>query len=96
LLSTDKPLYQPDQTLHMRALVLDDQRHAWAKHPLRFVVHDPDEAVIFSTDAETSRFGIASAEWTIPSSQKLGSYRVSADISGAPTAESCRATNSKF
>src|SRR5437763_862796 len=25
LLSTDKPLYQPDQTLHMRALVLDDQ-----------------------------------------------------------------------
>src|SRR6266478_2153002 len=82
LLSTDKPLYQPDQTLHMRALVLDDQRHAWAKHPLRFVVHDPDEAVIFSTDAETSRFGIASADWTIPSSQKLGSYRVSADISG--------------
>jgi hypothetical protein len=82
LLSTDKPLYQPDQTLHMRALVLDDQRHAWAKHPLRFVVHDPDEAVIFSTDAETSRFGIASADWTIPSSQKLGSYRVSADITG--------------
>jgi hypothetical protein len=29
LLSTDKPLYQPDQTLHMRALVLDDQRRAW-------------------------------------------------------------------
>ena len=82
LLSTDKPLYQPDQTLHMRALVLDDQRHAWAKHPLRFVVHDPDEAVIFSTDAETSRFGIASADWTIPSSQKLGSYHVSADITG--------------
>src|SRR6266478_5656239 len=82
LLSTDKPLYQPDQTLHMRAIVLDDQRHAWAKHPLRFVVHDPDEAVIFSTDAETSRFGIASADWTIPSSQKLGSYRVSTDITG--------------
>jgi hypothetical protein len=82
LLSTDKPLYQPDQTLHMRALVLDDQRRAWAKHPLRFVVRDPDEAVIFSTDAETSRFGIVSADWTIPPSQKLGSYRVSADITG--------------
>jgi hypothetical protein len=84
LLSTDKPLYQPDQTLHMRALILDDQHRAWAKRPLRFVIHDPDEAVIFSTDAETSRFGIASADWTIPSSQKLGSYRVSADISGDP------------
>src|SRR6266849_1548360 len=82
LLSTDKPLYQPEQTLHMRALVLDDQRRAWAKHPLRFTVHDPDDTVVFSTDAETSRFGIASTDWTIPSSQKLGSYRVSADISG--------------
>jgi len=82
LLSTDKPLYQPDQTLHMRVLVLDDQRRAWAKRPLRFVVHDPDDTVIFSTDAETSRFGIASADWTIPSSQKLGSYRVFTDISG--------------
>jgi len=78
----------------MRALVLDDQRHAWAKHPLRFVVHDPDEAVLFSTDAETSHFGIASADWTIPSSQKLGSYRVSADITETPTAGSCKETNS--
>ena len=82
LLSTDKPLYQPDQVLHMRALVLDDQRHAWAKRPVRFVLYDADDTVTFSTDAETSRFGIASADWTIPSSQKLGSYRVSADISG--------------
>jgi hypothetical protein len=82
LLSTDKPLYQPDQVLHMRALVLDDQRHAWPKRPVRFVVYDAAAAVTFSTDAETSRFGIASADWTIPSSQKLGSYRVSADISG--------------
>src|SRR5260370_13172609 len=81
LLSTDKPLYQPEQTLHMRALVLDDQRRAWAKHPLRFTVHDPDDTVVFSTDSETSRFGIASTDWTIPSSQKLGSYRVSANIS---------------
>jgi len=82
LLSTDKPLYQPEQTLHMRALVLDDERRAWAKRTLRFTVHDPDDTVIFSTDAETSRFGIASADWTIPGSQKLGSYRVAADISG--------------
>jgi uncharacterized protein YfaS (alpha-2-macroglobulin family) len=82
LLSTDKPLYQPEQTLHMRALVLDDERRAWAKRPLRFTVRDPDDTVIFSTDAETSRFGIASADWIIPSSQKLGSYRVAADISG--------------
>ena len=82
LLSTDKPLYQPDQTLHMRALVLDDQRHAWGKQPVRFAVHGPDATVVFSADAQTSRFGIASVDWGIPSSQKLGNYRVSADIAG--------------
>lgn len=84
LLSADKPLYQPDQTLHVRALILDDRRHAWAKQPVRFTVHDPDDTVVFSSDAETSRFGIASADWGIPSSQKLGNYRVSADIAGDP------------
>lgn len=82
LLSTDKPLYQPEQTLHMRALILDDRRRAWAKQPVRFSVEDPDNAVVFSADGQTSRFGIASVDWTIPSSQKLGNYRVSAEISG--------------
>ncbi len=82
LLSTDKPLYQPDQTLHMRALVLDDQRRAWGKQPVRFTVHDPDDTVVFSADRQTSGFGIASVDWNIPSSQKLGNYRVSVEISG--------------
>jgi hypothetical protein len=84
LFCTDKPLYQPEQTLHMRALLLDDQRRAWAKQGLRFVVRDPDDTIVFSTDAESSRFGIASADWTIPSSQKMGNYRVTAELSGDP------------
>jgi hypothetical protein len=82
LLSTDKPLYQPDQTIHVRALVLDDQRHAWGKQPVRFTVSDPDDTIVFSADSQTSRFGISSVDWAIPSSQKLGNYRVSADITG--------------
>ena len=82
LLSTDKPLYQPEQILHMRALVLNDQHQAWPKCGMRFVVRDPDETIVYSGDAESSRFGIASAEWTIPASQKLGNYRVSAEIAG--------------
>src|SRR5215469_1028161 len=84
LLSTDKPLYQPDQTLHVRVLVLDDRRKAWAQQPVRFTIHDPDDTAVFSADAQSSRFGIASADWSIPSSQKLGNYRVSADIAGDP------------
>src|SRR5262249_7941835 len=81
VLSTDKPLYQPDQALHMRALLIDDQRHAWSKQPMRFEVRDLDDTVVFSSDATTSRFGVASADWTIPSSQKLGFYRISVNAS---------------
>ena len=81
LLSTDKPLYQPEQTLHMRALLIDDQRRAWSKQSLRFQVRDPDDTVVFSADANSSRFGIASADWQIPASQKLGFYRVNVENS---------------
>jgi hypothetical protein len=81
LLSTDKPIYQPEQTLHMRVLLLDDQRRAWAKQPVQFVVRDPDDTIIFSSDKESSRFGIADVDWPIPSSQKLGDYRVTVNTS---------------
>jgi hypothetical protein len=40
-LSTDKPLYQLDQTLHIRALLLDDRRRAWSKQPVRFLSASP-------------------------------------------------------
>ena len=82
LLATDKPLYQPDQTLHMRALLLDDRRHAWGQQPVRFTVRDPDDTIVFSADAQTSRFGIAATDWTIPSLQKLGNYRAAAEVAG--------------
>jgi len=82
LLSTDKPLYQTDQVLHMRALLLNDQRRAWAKHAVRFAVRDPDDTIVYSSDTQSSTYGIASAEWSIPATQKLGTYRVSAEITG--------------
>ncbi len=82
LLSTDKPLYQPGQTLHIRALFLNDQRRAWAKLSITFAVKDPDDITVFTSDVDSSRFGIASIDWPIPATQKLGNYRVSAEVSG--------------
>jgi hypothetical protein len=82
LLSTDKPLYQPGQTLHMRAFLLDDQHRAWPKQPLTFVVKDPDSTTVFTSDVDSSRFGIAAVDWSIPATQKLGNYSVSAEVSG--------------
>jgi hypothetical protein len=42
MLNTDKPLYQPGQTLHARVLVFDPNRHAVVNQPLEFRVYDPE------------------------------------------------------
>ncbi|MDT7690623.1 MAG: hypothetical protein QOE46_3382 [Acidobacteriota bacterium] len=74
LLTTDKPLYQPGQTVHMRALVFDQSEHALAAEEVTFKVEDEEESAAFDDTLKTSRFGVASADWRIPESTRLGTY----------------------
>jgi uncharacterized protein YfaS (alpha-2-macroglobulin family) len=74
--STDKPLYQPGQTLHTRVLMLGPSKHAIADHELEFTVTDPEGTVVARSVLKTSRFGIANAEWAIPKSIRLGDYQL--------------------
>jgi uncharacterized protein YfaS (alpha-2-macroglobulin family) len=74
--STDKPLYQPGQTLHTRVLMLGPSKHAIADHELAFTVTDPEGTVVARSILKTSRFGIANAEWAIPESIRLGDYQL--------------------
>lgn len=74
LLTTDKPLYQPGQTVHMRALVFDQSGHALAGETVTFKVNDQEESAAFTMELKTSRFGVASADWRVPESTKLGDY----------------------
>lgn len=76
-ISSDKPLYQPGQTAHMRMIVLDAEKKAIVQTPLTLRVRDEDDTLIFRTDVDTSRFGIASADWPIPENSRLGTYQVS-------------------
>lgn len=77
LISTDKPLYQPGQTVHSRALVMDSSRRAMANRSITLRVTDPEDTVVFNSDLKTSRFGIASGDWTIPNNTRLGDYTLS-------------------
>jgi hypothetical protein len=77
-LSTDKPLYQPGQTLHMRLLAFGDNQKALADQPAKIEVRDPDETLQYVTHVRTSRFGIAAADWQIPENLRLGSYAIRA------------------
>ncbi|MDT5261156.1 MAG: hypothetical protein QOC61_160, partial [Acidobacteriota bacterium] len=74
LLTTDKPLYQPGQTMHMRALVFDQTEHALADEEVSFKIEDEDGTDAFDQTLNTSRFGVASADWRIPDGTRLGTY----------------------
>ncbi|MEW6736853.1 MAG: MG2 domain-containing protein, partial [Acidobacteriota bacterium] len=76
LISTDKPLYQPGQKLHVRTLVLDSSQHVLANEPLSLILRDPEYAVVMRAELKTSRFGIASIDWQIPENIRLGDYNL--------------------
>jgi hypothetical protein len=75
-LGTDKPIYQPGQTLHLRAVVFDPARRAVRGGALTVKITDPEETIIYRAVANTSRFGVASLDWPIPDNVRLGDYRI--------------------
>ncbi|MDX6498173.1 MAG: hypothetical protein QOG23_1433 [Blastocatellia bacterium] len=82
LISTDKPLYQPGQVLHVRALSVTPSKHALANQDIRIRIDDPEQTNIFRTVVKSSRFGITSVDWTIPDNARLGDYRIWVGVDG--------------
>ena len=85
LVTTDKPLYQPGQQIHMRALLFSPSRRALANHDAHIRICDPDELTLFRTVVKTSRFGVANVDWTIPENTRLGNYRIWVGLSDNET-----------
>ena len=86
LLSTDKPLYQPGQTLHLRVLAMDTgSGKAAAARPLTLEVKDPKGTVVFRKEPTTSRFGIASADFQLAELVQHGRYEVVARLGNDET-----------
>ncbi len=76
--STDKPIYQPGQALHMRLMAFDTNKKAIAGEPVTLKLLDPEETLVYRAQLQTSTFGIASADWQIPDNLRLGTYRIQA------------------
>jgi uncharacterized protein YfaS (alpha-2-macroglobulin family) len=84
LLTSEKPLYQPGQTIHVRALALDRADHeAAAKRPLTFEVEDSRGNKVFKTATTTDQFGVASAEFGLADEVNLGTYHLRALMGNA-------------
>src|SRR5258706_5715379 len=76
--STDKPIYQPGQALHTRLMAFDTSKRAIADQTVVLKILDPEETLAYRTELQTSRFGIAAADWQIPEHVRLGTYRIEA------------------
>ncbi|PYV23936.1 MAG: hypothetical protein DMG27_14280, partial [Acidobacteria bacterium] len=84
LLTTEKPIYQPGQTIHVRALALDRSDHeAAAGRTLTFEVEDSRGNKVFKKATKTDRFGVASAEFGLADEVNLGTYHLRALIGDA-------------
>jgi uncharacterized protein YfaS (alpha-2-macroglobulin family) len=77
LLTTDKPLYQPGQLIHIRALTLDGfNLTPVAGAGLALEVEDGRGNKVFKKALTTSDFGIASADFQLADEVNQGDYRI--------------------
>jgi uncharacterized protein YfaS (alpha-2-macroglobulin family) len=79
LLTTDKPLYQPGQTLHLRALALRRPSLLPARgDTVTLEVEDAKGNKVFKQTEKASPYGIVSADFTLADEVNMGRYIVRA------------------
>jgi 5-hydroxyisourate hydrolase-like protein (transthyretin family) len=81
LLTSDKPLYQPGQTIHVRALALSTFDLTPARGAtVDFLVEDPKGNKVFRQSVTASDFGVAAADFTLADLVNQGDYKLSVSI----------------
>jgi hypothetical protein len=81
LLVTDKPLYQPGQLIHIRALALRPFDLApMSKQDLTFEVEDSKGNKVFKRTHKTSDFGVAAVDFQLADEVNMGDYHVRAQL----------------
>jgi hypothetical protein len=76
-LSTDKPIYQPGQTIHIKALaLLIPSLEPLAKEKFDIEVIDPKGNKVMKSEQSTSQYGIASCDFALANEINMGEYTV--------------------
>ena len=79
LLTTDKPLYQPGQVIHIRSLALKKPDLLPAgEQEMTIEVEDSKGNKVFKQHQRTNQFGISSADFQLAHELNEGSYRIRA------------------
>lgn len=86
LLSTDKPLYQPSQTIHLRALALSNLTMKPYEGEVTIEVEDANGNRVFKKELRSSAYGIASVDFDLADEVNFGTWRIRA-TAGKATSE---------
>ncbi len=78
LMLADKPIYQPEQMLNVRGILMKggESKTVVPDSEVEFRIEDEDETVLYREKTKTSAFGVAAISWKIPENAKLGHYRI--------------------
>ncbi|UCD91825.1 MAG: hypothetical protein JSV43_06200, partial [Methanobacteriota archaeon] len=79
-LSTDKPVYQPGQTIHIRTLVFEGERALASTRDVRIEVQAPDGTKIFGKTLEPDEYGISNLDYPLANILPLGTYKIFATV----------------
>ena len=80
IISTDKPLYQPGQTIHLRTLTYEGQDPLASEEDITIEVKDPNGNKIFRKTIEANEYGIAALDFVLSDQLPLGNYEIIASI----------------
>jgi hypothetical protein len=81
MLSSDRPVYQPGQTINLRSLALRSlDLKPIAGQPAVFSVADPSGNIVFKQKEVTSRFGICSAVCPLAREILEGTYTIECQV----------------
>jgi hypothetical protein len=86
LVTTDKPMYQPSQTMHIRALALrTSDKKPVANSDLIFEIEDAKGNKIAREQTKTDEYGIASIPFKLAHEVNMGNWVVRAIVDGTTT-----------
>jgi uncharacterized protein YfaS (alpha-2-macroglobulin family) len=81
LLTTDKPIYQPGQIIHLRALALSSfDRIPAAEREIEFTIADGKGNKVFRKTVSTSAYGIAAEDFQLANEVNTGNYKITAQM----------------
>ena len=81
MLSSDKPLYQPGQVIHLRSLALrQPDLKPVAGEDVTFTIADPRGNLIFKQKGKSSDYGIAAADCTLATEILEGPYAIACKV----------------